>query len=152
LPAPHHSAHMGFMHTPPLAFDHQVPADEPSEGAVAVFRRALTDGSVSHEMLIRTIFGWADSPAGMNARRWESLTVAEGNVGAVQVRVIARRGNHRERYVELESAVYAAARRLKIPTRVFRTGIGTQDISPLALIAELEKQLTSARSAVSLGQ
>jgi hypothetical protein len=140
---------MGPMVFPALAFTHEVPADEPSEGAVAVFRMALTDGSVSHRLLIRTIFGWAESPAGMNARRWESLTTAEGNIGAVQVRVIAQRGNHRERYVELESAVYAAAERLKIPTRVFRTGIGTQDIPPLGLIAEMERRLTAASIALA---
>lgn len=134
---------MGRMVFPALAFEHDVPTDEPAEGSVAVFRKALTDGTVSQEMLVRTVFGWANSPAGMNARRWEALTARDGNVGAVQVRVIARRGNHRERYVELESAVYAAAERLKIPTRVFRTGVGTQDIPPLALLAEMELRLSA---------
>lgn len=141
------SAHMGRMVFPALAFEHDVPSDEPVEGSVAVFRRAMTDGTVSHEMLVRTMFGWADSPAGRNARRWETLTATDSNVGAVQVRVIARRGNHHERYVELESAVYAAAERLKIPTRVFRTGIGTQDVPPTALIAEMELRLSALRIA-----
>jgi hypothetical protein len=126
----------------PLPFAHDVPDTEPSEGAIATFRTACTDGSISNRMLIRTIFGWAESPAGRNARTWRDLTTQEGPTGAVQVHLIAQRGNHRERYVELESAVYAAAERLKIPTRVFRTGIGTQDIPPLALIAEMERQLT----------
>lgn len=137
---------------PALAFEHDVPASEPPEGSVAVFRKALTDGSVSHEMLIRTMFGWADSPAGGQCRRWETLTTRDSNVGAVQVRVIAQRGNHRERYAELEAAVYAAAERLKIPTRVFRTGVGTQDIPPLALIAEMELRLNDACLALVAAQ
>lgn len=131
-----------------LPFAHDVPDTEPAEGAIATFRTAGTDGTISNRMLIHTIFGWAESPGGRNASTWRDLTTQEGHTAAVQVRVIAHRGNHRERYVELESAVYAAAERLKIPTRIFRTGVGTQDIPPLALIAEMEKRLADTSIAL----
>lgn len=145
-------------------FNHNVPEIEPEEGTVAYFRTAFTSGGGgSTSMMIRTSFGWSDSPSGRNACTWESLTdrdvinarIQEQNpgssavVGAVRVKVLARPGNFRPRYVELESAVYAAAERQGIPTRIFRTGIGTQDVHPLALIRKLENELATARAAIA---
>lgn len=148
-------------------FDHSVPEIEPEEGAVAYFRTAFTSGSGgSTGMMIRTPFGWSDSPSGRDARTWESLTdrdvinarIQEQNpgssavVGAVRVKVLVHPDNFRPRYAELESVVYAAAERQGIPTRVFRMGIGTQDVHPLALIRSLETELVAAREALPAAQ
>lgn len=149
---------MGFI------FSHNVPELEPPEGTVAVFRKAFASGGgTTTPVLLRTSFGWSESASGRDARTWESLTdldIINANareqgldssleVGAVRVQIIAHPGNYRQRYVELESAVYAAAERLGIQTRVFRTGIGTQDIHPTALIRQMEEELKAARAAAA---
>ncbi len=145
---------------PRLMFSHNVPDTEPAVGTVAEFRSAFLSGAgAGSGMLASTELGWADSPSGRDARSRKSLTdldtinaailkenpASKANFGAVNVRIIAHPGNFRTRFVELESAVYSAAERLGIPTRVFRTGIGTQDVHPPALNRELESQLAASR-------
>jgi hypothetical protein len=150
------------MANPGLMFSHHVPDTEPPVGTVAEFRGAFVSGGVtSSGMLVRTDRGWSTSPSGSDPRSWKSLTdldtmnaaVLERDpnstaaFGAVRVRIIGHPGNYRPRYVELEAAIYAAAERLSIPTRVFRPGIGTQDFHPLTLVSALENEITAARKA-----
>jgi hypothetical protein len=144
-----------------LMFSHRVPTDEPPLGTVAIFRGAFIGGGGSSTgMFVRTARGWSEDPSGRDALSWESLTdLATMNArilarnpsstaayGAVDVKIVAHPGNYRARFIELESAVYAAAERLHIPTRRFIAGIGTQDVNPVSLIRSMEDELTEARA------